>query len=599
MLPESSPLRPDPTPPGASGATSRVRRATWVGLALITLLALAVRLHGIAFLSPHLMEPDGLVVDYQMRVIDGRGSETPDHAMHAFYPHLLARVASLVPSAWVAPSHPRTLEEHLRAAGAIRMRARIAVVLLSLLAIPLTWLLARRFLPDPWPLLAAAFTAASPFVMWFAQQARPHVAAASFVLLAVCAAVHLRRHGGWRAYVFAGLAAGLAVGALQNGIAAFGPIAVALILRWRADRARVLVGGLVVLTIAGLFVVWLYPFLFASADAGGVGVDEQGTLGLSRHKIFLGLFNGGGFMVVWRSLVDYDPVLTCGAILGLVAAISAPLVLRGRFGRERALDLAVVLAYALPYFVVIGLYQRTYQRFALPLVPFLAILAAFGLFVLWWALRSAARPLGLFAAGLAVLVATAQFAWCWRIGSVRASTDTIAAAAHWLEQNAQPDSDEIDVMPGLDMPLKRTPDSVAHGERMQDEQSLPWFRHLWETPTSEIEAPAYDLRWMDLFAEATRKLVRSDPGAFVQALTGRYAVTVVWPQKYRPALRAVRDGLAANARRGARFSPDDPGVDDDIPLVHQDDELPEASPWAWRALHAGCVGPTIEIYRLR
>ncbi len=594
MLPESS----SSNAPVACDAGSVPGRATWLWLALIVALGLAIRLHGIAFLSPHLMEPDGLVVDYQMRVIDGRGPESADHAMHAYYPHLLARIASLVPTAWVAPDDPRTLDEHLRAASAIRIRARIAVALLSLLAIPLSWWLARRFLPDPWALIAAAFAAASPFVLWFAQQARPHAAAAAFVLLAVCAAVHLRRCGGWRAYVFAGLAAGLAVGSLQNGIAALGPIGLALILRWRADRARVFAGALAILAITAGFVIWLYPFLFDD-DATGVGVDGEGTLGLSRHKVFLGLFNGRGFAVVWRSLLEYDPVLTIGALLGLAAAIVAPFVLRGRLGRERAWDLAVVLAYALPYFVVIGLYQRTYQRFALPLVPFLAILAAFGLFVVARAARRASRPLALATSALAVLVVTVQFAWCWHIGTVRARTDTIAEAAHWLEQNAAPETDEVDVMPGLDLPLKRTADSVANGERMRDEQSLPWFRHLWNTPGDAIAAPAYDLRWMDLFADETRKLVRSDPSAFVASLNGRFAVTIVWPERYRPALRAVRDGIAANATRVARFAPDDPDVDDYIPLVHQDDELPETSPWAWRTLRARCVGPTVEIYRLR
>ncbi|MCY2960264.1 MAG: glycosyltransferase family 39 protein [Planctomycetota bacterium] len=595
-------MPPESSPPAASlgqDAHPRPGRGTWAWLALIVLLGLAVRLHGIGFLSPQLMEPDGVVIDYQMRVLDGRGPETAEHPLHAYYPHLLARIASLVPESWVAPADPRTLEDHLRAAGSFRMRGRIAVALLSLLAIPLTWWLARRFLPDPWPLLAAALAAASPFVVWFAQQARPHAAAASFLLLAVCAAVHLRRRGGWRAYLFAGLSAGLAVGSLQNGVAALGPIAVAVLLRWREDRARILAGFLAILAITAAFVIWLYPFLRAGAESDGVGVDGEGTLALSRHQVYLGLFNGRGFATVWRSLVDYDPLLTAFALFGLAAAAIAPFVLRGRIGRERAFDLAVVLAYALPYLLVIGLYQRTYQRFVLPLVPFLALLAAFGLFAAARAGQRAFRPAGQAVAGLAILVAGAQFAWSWRLGTARSRTDTIQEAADWLARNAQPDSDEIDATPGLDLPLNRTPASIRRDESQSQEQNAPWFRHLSDPRTPTIDAPAFDVRWMDLITTEARQRAHADAYAFARTLTGRYAVVLVWPAKFRPAMHAVREGLKGQYELAARFSPDDPDVGDDLPLTHQDDELPTTSPWAWRILHARCVGPSVEIYRLR
>jgi len=595
-------MSPESSRPTASVVRERPAlggRGGWAVLALLVALGLAIRLHGIAFLSPHLMEPDGLVVDYQMRALEGRGPETTDHALYAYYPHLVASVATLIPESWVAPVEPRTLDEHLASAGSVRIRGRVAVALLSLLAIPLTWWLTRRFLPDPWALLAAALVAGSPFVVWFAQQARPHAATASFVLLATCAAVHLRARGGWRAYVFAGLAAGLAVGSLQNGIAALGPIGIAVLLRWRVDRARILAGFLAILAITAAFVVWLYPFLFVGGDGDGVGVAADGTLGLSRHHVFLNLFNGRGFAVVWRTLIDYDPLLTAGALLGLAAAAVAPLVLREKLGPERARDLAIILAYALPYFVVIGLYQRTYQRFVLPLTPFLAILAAFGL---WTAARAAGRAsprLGRAVAIFAFVLGAAELAWGWRLGTVRARVDTIQEATAWLAAHATPGVDVIDVMPGLDLPVVRTPESVARDSFQKNEQSLPWFRRLSDPSGARIDSPAYDLRWMPLFEDAVRRQVRTDPDGFVRSLEGRYAVVVVWPEGVRPALRILRDGLARQYERVARFSPDDPDVGEDMPLVHQDDEMPYTTPWAWRILSARCVGPTVEIYRLR
>lgn len=585
--------------PNANAGGPQPGRATWAALALLVVLALASRLCGIGFLAPHLMEPDGLVVDYQMRVIDGRGPETAAHPLYAYYPHLVARAAMLVPESWVAPDEPRTLVDHLRVAGAFRLRARIAVTILSLLAIPLSWWLARRFLPDPWPLLAAALVAGSPFVLWFAQQARPHAAATSLMLLAVCAAVHLRRAGGWRAWLAVALATGLAIGSLQNGVAVLGAVGVAILLRVAKDRWRILAGAAAVVAIAAAFVPWLYPFLFAGGERDGVGVASDGTLAVSRHQVFLHLFNGRGFPVVWRTFADYDPLLCGGALLGLAAAVVAPFALRGKLGRERALDLAVVLAFALPYLVVIGLYQRTYQRFALPLVPFVALLAAFGLWAAWRGARRISPAAGTCVAALAVLVAAAEIAWSFRIGVVRARRDTVQQAAAWILRHVQPGTERVDVMPGLDLPILRTPESIARDGLQRDEQSLPWFRRQSDPRRPAIEAPAYDLAWMDLVADANRARAKADPVGFARSLTGKYAVVIVWPQGFRAALWAVREGLRAEYEIEARFAPDDPDVGEHLPLAHQDDELPYRNPWAWRAATARCFGPTIEIYRRR
>jgi hypothetical protein len=134
---------------------------------------------------------------------------------------------------------------------------------------------------------------------------------------------------------------------------------------------------------------------------------------------------------------------------------------------------------------------------------------------------------------------------------------------------------------------------------MREEQSLPWYRHLYRTPVASIEAEAFDLRWMDLFSQEARFAARADARPFVNSLTGRYAVIVSWPRGFRPAFFAVRQALAERGRCVARFSPDDPDVGDELPLAHQDDELPYTDPWAWRILRARCVGPSVEIYELR
>ncbi len=594
-------------PPDSSASptnTGRPSRGSLVLLALIVALGLALRLHGIGFLLPQLGEPDGLVIDYQLRALEGHGRETAADPLYAYYPHLVARTAALVPRSWVAPETPHTLADHLRVASAPRMRARIAVALLSLLAIPLSWWLARRFLADPWPLMAAALVAGSPFLVWFAQQARPHAAATSFALLAVCAAVHLRGTGGWRAYAIAGLSAGLAVGVLQSGLAVLPALALAILLRARADRWRALAGAVLVLAIAAVFVFVLYPFVFAGeADPGRVTLRPDGTLAVSRHLVFLDLFNGRGFEVVWRAFTEYDPLLTGLALFGLATAVlNAPRWaprLRLRAGERRTLDFVIVLAHALPYLIAIGLYQRTYQRFALPLVPYLAIASAYGAWQLWRLAARGGLGLSLAAGALAFLAAAAELAWSWQIGRVRARTDTIQEAANWITQHVPPETQAISVMPGLDLPIARSRASIKKDWLHKDEQSVPWFRYQADLMPAAIEGPTWHIDSMPLITPEERTKAHSEAYAFARELPGGYAAIIVWPENFRPALHAVRAGLRGQFELVARFVPDEPDPETDIPLAHQDDEYPIRVPWARRMLEARCVGPVVEIYRLR
>jgi hypothetical protein len=377
------------------------------------------------------------------------------------------------------------------------------------------------------------------------------------------------------------------------------PVGVAILYRFVADRRRALLRtGVVVLALA-LAVVLLYPFLLQSPEKGGVAVDASGTLALSQHQIFLGLFNGRGFPVVWRSLEEYDPLLTAGALLGMLAALVSILVARGRVPREQAADLWIVLSYVLPYLLVIGLYQRTYQRFVLPLVPFLAILAAFGLWCTHAALRRRSRAAAVPVGVLNVLLVAAQIAWAYRLGAVRSAPDTVQQAAAWVVEHAGPGTDRVDVMPGIDLPLARTRASIDRETTQRTEQNLPWFRHLADPRRTPIDAPEYDLAWMDLVTAEARQRAHADAYAFARSLEGRYAIVTVWPNRFRPAMRAVREGLAGQYERVARFVPDAVDAGEDLPLLHQDDELPYTLPWALRVLRARATGPAIEVYRLR
>jgi hypothetical protein len=103
----------------------------------------------------------------------------------------------------------------------------------------------------------------------------------------------------------------------------------------------------------------------------------RNVLYLKGHMVMIGSFNGRGAAAVARALWEYEPLLGTLALLGLLraglAAPPAPAVI----DPARRRDLWVVLAFALPYLLSQLLYERTYQRFLLPLLPYACILAAY------------------------------------------------------------------------------------------------------------------------------------------------------------------------------------------------------------------------------
>jgi len=109
----------------------------------------------------------------------------------------------------------------------------------------------------------------------------------------------------------------------------------------------------------------------------------------------------------------------------------------GEAERERRRDVLVCLGYVLPYVAVFGLYDLTFERFALPLVPFLAVAAACALSALWSRIPERRRSVYAAATGAAAVLALPALG-TWRLGSFRSQPDTFELAARWLEEHAVP-----------------------------------------------------------------------------------------------------------------------------------------------------------------
>ncbi len=382
----------DASEPSSGGGA----RAGWT-CALLFALALGLRLVGLDYLLPHAPEPD-MYLAYQAEALHAGDGALEGHPIWGKYPHLLPRLiaatagapgpAPALPDAELGPQDFETLRQaHLVRASHWAWWTRLWSAVLSSLAVPLTYLLARRTLGEVGGTVAALLLATCLLHLGLSQQARPHGALGTALLACVLAGIgvadaarrtnHARfpwwRWAGFSALVF------LAVGTLHNGLAA-GPLVVAV--WWIAGgpaRFKRLGSWLVPAAATAGAIGLFYPFLWNGSGGGEAAqVGEEGVL-QAGHEVRLSWFSGGGFADLAQAFTDDDPLLGALAAVGLLLAL-AHLATAGWTAGDRARsDLALCLAFALPYLLVVGLFERSYPRFATPLLPFAAWLGAYAI----------------------------------------------------------------------------------------------------------------------------------------------------------------------------------------------------------------------------
>jgi hypothetical protein len=567
------------------------RRAAGVGLGACLVLALALRLRGSSYFLPHSTHLDALVIHNQVESLRAGHSSSGVGPVDEWYPYLLARLTTLLPDA-LATSEPLDLAGHLARAATPLLQIRLVSIAGSIAIVLGTYHLARKFTTRAWSLFAAALLATSTLNISFAQQERPHALAASFVVLTVLAALRLERRPTLGSCALVGAAASLAIGALQNGAAVGFPIvaAVALAVARRDAQqpkfAQVLVGGALCTALIAVGIRVCYPFHF-TGDRGYLSFAEQAdgtTFNLSGQTVYLEHFDGSGFATVLGALYSYSPHILALCAVALAAAIARsrrPV----RLPRRRA-ALWIALAYAAPYTLVIGLHSLTWERYVMPLEPFLAAFAAWGAGQLF-----AARPrAAIAAAALAVAFSTAC---AWRLGSVRAAPDTFTLAARWVGEHARAEVDPILSLPYIDLPL------LYRAETLDARPALTyWTRYQAACAPQERVGPRFDVVLPKDAATARAEWGR-DPLRYLRDSGARFVVLqhVSDNFRYKLALR-TREALAEHAQLRARFSPrvSDGGAHAGLGIRRHREAL--SRPFVVSLFQHARMGPTLEIYEL-
>ena len=400
---------------------------------VIALAGVIIRLRGISWGLPYVYDPDEhFLVDPAVRFVT-----TGDLNPHWFaYPaSTIMYTLGVVFLAYWLVGHGVGWFPDLHSFGTLFLTdptsfyliARVVAVALSVLAIPLTYVLCRRMAGKGASLAAAMFVAVSPLHAEFSRVVRTDPLMTALILAAMFYAVKGMEDRFSRNFLLSGIFVGLATATKFPGMSGAMIVVLAAVLakpqppvqgvtrlRW---LGAAFAGGLVGFFAAAPFVVSgvreVYWTLFT--EATHTHLSATGTRGVSNYLWYV--------KGPLRDAVGWP--LELAAVIGFVACWSG-------WRRPRML----LASFSILFLLGIGLSLKRWDRWIVPLMPFVAILAAVGLETLvrcvarrrW---RPSLQDATVAALGIALVLPTAIEAY-QRGGTIE---DTRDIAKIWIEQH--------------------------------------------------------------------------------------------------------------------------------------------------------------------
>jgi hypothetical protein len=411
-------------------ATQRLSRSALLTLVAIVMMAAGVRLWGLAFGLPfgNARPDETYVMDVVRPLLEGR-APPPNYEYPWLYMGLtglgwlgyyivgavqgsFASLADLTAS-WRTHYTPFFLINR-----GISAALGVATVLV-------VFAIARRLWNVRAGLVAAACLALAYLHVRDSHYATTDVPMTFFAMLATWLTLRAFDRGWVGDYVWAGLAGGLAGATKYNAVFVVVPLVVSALghavrIGPAAGFTRLVAAAVPCGVVAALGV----PFAF-SDPAGFQRVLSLLFTSTTTGQTHLDLPPG------WVTHLQYSLRYGVGLAMLIAAAAGAARALVGDPWR-----VAVVLAFPLSYFAVVGAARNQYFRYALPLVPFLCLTAACAVdgVASWLARPGRSRawiPVGA-AAGLTALL-VAEPAWrSWQFDRLMATTDNRVVAAEWI-----------------------------------------------------------------------------------------------------------------------------------------------------------------------
>jgi len=422
--------------------------ATWLwshlgasGALLLAVLALALvlRLDGIGWGLPYsfVNADESTVVPRAFAA--ARGHLNPQFFYYpSLYFYLLGTLYLVAtPVLWLLRhGNPLAMGAFVVDPGPYFLLGRLLSAAFGTFSVYLVYRLGRAAYGRPAGLLAALFLAVTPLHVAYSHMAVTDVTATALSLLALLLLI-LAAQGRGRRWLLAGaVAAGLATSVKYNLGLLVLPASVAAVCACRGEaKVRIAAGARAALLWPRLLVARVYaPMLVAFLGASPFVILDARHFAhdfLRQNRImdrgWLGFENtGNGF---W-----YNLDVNLGGTLGVVLLVLAVLGLAWALWRRTRLDL-MVAPYVIVYFVYISTWKELADRYLLPIVPLLVLLAVRCCLEIV-KLRPRARRI---VAPLVVLVLVAAFVLplsaSLAFDRSLTGSDVRVRAKHWIEAN--------------------------------------------------------------------------------------------------------------------------------------------------------------------
>jgi hypothetical protein len=406
-------------------------------LLLILAVALTLRLNGVAFGLPALNDPDEpLFVMTALEMLRNQ-SFNPGWFGHPGTTTLycLALIGLGVGLTGLATGRFADGDAFVGALyadpGIVVLPDRLFIVACGVACVLLTYFIGKRLGGARLGLVAAALLAVNAVHIEYSQIIRTDMHASVFMLLCVLCAIDIARTGRLRAYLLAGLCVGLATATKWPGaVIALSPIGAGLYRMWsdRSGARRQVVyliafgaAAIVSLFAASPYLLLDYPTVLRNL-AGEARPLHPGS-------------TGGGFVANLNWYVA-GPLATSLGAVGLVLAATGALWAPIRY---RLLAFAV-LPGALLFLIVICSQTLLWERWLVPLLPFVALLMAFALCRLADQLRiRTARPMK-YTELVAVLLLAIPMVHTAHLEATERKHDTRQMASAWVRGHVAPGS---------------------------------------------------------------------------------------------------------------------------------------------------------------
>ena len=340
-----------------------------MALAIILLagfaLRLALRLHG----SGPLWFEEAVPVVWATRLWGFQHGHFDPNPHSALWPHLSAYCFFLVQvvqcGVGLASGQLRSLTDFRVAGfldpGLLRGGAMFGAIAIGLAAIVATERLATRLAGPAIGVAVALLLAFEPLHVRYSLVPGPDMLVALFVALGLGSAVDVLRGGRARDSVLAGLWIGLGTAAKFSPALLLVPLALAH--AWGPARSRLVrFVWCLVATIGAFTLASPFTWVDLASRRGELGGELAAFMGGP-----FGATSGHGALTYLSRVVPGDLGWPLTVLIGIAVTVS---ILRP--SRERAL----LLAFAVPYAILLGVAASVFERYLVPLVPGVLVLAA-------------------------------------------------------------------------------------------------------------------------------------------------------------------------------------------------------------------------------